>query len=366
MKKIIYICIMVFFCWFNVASAQQITVSGYGTTTDEAERDALRNAVEQAVGTLVDSATLVQNNMLINDEIYTQSRGYITNYTVVSQKMNGDGTYEVMINANVDTNPNSKLMNELTRLGIINRQLRDPKIAVVIPEYHIRARVPDPAGETAVIRKLIDAGFSRITDISDTRYSLNKLSALTKQDMENIARSRNVDILIVGEAFSEGVGDVGKFLPNGGNTGIVSCKARLEAKIFIAKTGQIISANGTYGTAADLTEFIAGKKALNDAGEKMGDYIVEKLLNYGSSTRQNLEVVVTATDFNKINAINSAIQKIRGVESSMVTDYNNGKATLSVKFSGTPQTLFNQLNQAVNFNINMQSLSYNTLSISAY
>ena len=184
--------------------------------------------------------------------------------------------------------------------------------------------------------------------------------------MENIARSRNVDILIVGEAFSEGVGDVGKFLPSGGNTGIVSCKARLEAKIFIAKTGQIISAKGTYGTAADLTEYIAGKKALENAGEQMGDYIVEKLLNYGSSTRQNLEVVVAASDFNKINVINSAMQKIRGVESSMVTDYNNGKATLSVKYSGTPQSLFNQLNQAVNFNINLQSLSYNTLNITAY
>lgn len=366
MKKIIYSLLIVFFCYFNVGSAQQVNISGYGTTIDEAERDALRNAVEQAVGTMVDSTTLVKNTMLINDEIYTQSRGYITNYTILSKRLNADGMYEIIINANVDTNPNSKLMNELTRLGIINRQLRDPKIAVIIPEYHIKARIPDPAGETAVIRKLVDAGFSRITDISDTRYNLNKLSALTKQDMENIARSRNVDILIVGEAFSEGVGDVGKFLSTGRNTGIVSCKARLEAKIFIAKTGQIISANGTYGTAADLTEFIAGKKALNDAGEKMGDYIVEKLLNYGSSTRQNLEVVVAATDFNKINAINSAIQKIRGVESSMVTDYNNGKATLSVKFSGTPQTLFNQLNQAVNFNINMQSLSYNTLSISAY
>lgn len=366
MKKIIYSLLIVFFCYFNVGSAQQVNISGYGTTIDEAERDALRNAVEQAVGTMVDSTTLVKNTMLINDEIYTQSRGYITNYTILSKRLNADGMYEIIINANVDTNPNSKLMNELTRLGIINRQLRDPKIAVIIPEYHIKARIPDPAGETAVIRKLVDAGFSRITDISDIRYNLNNLSALTKQDMENIARSRNVDILIVGEAFSEGVGDVGKFLSTGRNTGIVSCKARLEAKIFIAKTGQIISANGTYGTAADLTEFIAGKKALNDAGEKMGDYIVEKLLNYGSSTRQNLEVVVAATDFNKINAINSAIQKIRGVESSMVTDYNNGKATLSVKFSGTPQTLFNQLNQAVNFNISMQSLSYNTLSISAY
>lgn len=366
MKKIIYLFIMIFFYWFNIVSAQQINISGYGTTIDEAERDALRNAVEQAVGTLVDSATLVQNNMLINDEIYTQSRGYITNYKILSQKVNSDGIYEVMINADVDTNPNSKLMNELTRLGIINRQLRNPKIAVIIPEYHIRARIPDPAGETAVIRKLVDAGFSRITDISDIRYDLNKLSALTKQDMENIARSRNVDILIVGEAFSEGVGDVGKFLSNGRNTGIVSCKARLEAKIFIAKTGQIISANGTYGTAADLTEFIAGKKALNDAGEKMGDYIVEKLLNYGSSAHQNLEVIVSASDFNKINAINNAMQNIRDVESSMVTDYNNGKAIISVKCSGTPQSLFNQLNQAVNFNIDLQSFTYNTLNIAAY
>lgn len=366
MKKIIYLLLIAFFCYFNVGSAQQVNISGYGTTIDEAERDALRNAVEQAVGTMVDSTTLVKNNMLINDEIYTQSRGYITNYTILSKRLSADGMYEIIINANVDTNPNSKLMNELTRLGIINRQLRDPKIAVIIPEYHIKARIPDPAGETAVIRKLVDAGFSRITDISDIRYNLNNLSALTRQDMENIARSRNVDILIVGEAFSEGVGDVSKFLPNGRNTGIISCKARLEAKIFIAKTGQIISANGTYGTAADLTEFIAGKKALNNAGEKMGDYIVEKLLNYGSSTNQNLEMIVSTVDFNKINAINSAVQTIRGVESSMVTDYNNGKATISVKYSGTPQTLFNQLNQAVNFNINLQSFTYNTLNIAAY
>ena len=47
----------------------------------------LENAVEQAVGTMVDSTTLVKNNMLINDEIYTQSRGYITNYTILSKRL---------------------------------------------------------------------------------------------------------------------------------------------------------------------------------------------------------------------------------------------------------------------------------------
>lgn len=363
-KVLLALCVFIFSV--NIALAQNITVSGYGESYDDAERDALRNAVEKAVGTLIDSQTLIRNNTLIEDEIYTTSRGFINNYTVVNKKHH-NGNYEVYINADVDTNPNSRLMNELTRLGIIDKQLRDPKIAVIIPEYHIAARIPDPAGETAVIRKLTEAGFSRITDVSNIRYSFNKIYALSSNDLRSLADSLNVDILIVGEAFSQGVGDVGKFIGNGRrDVGIVSCKARLEAKIFIVKTGQIIAANGVYGTAADLTEFIAAKKALNDAGEKMGDYIIDKLIGFGSSNNQSIEVSVQSSDFNKINKINSLIKNIQGVKSSLITDYVSGKATINVKYSGTPQVLFNKLSDVVDFNISIKSISYNTLSINAY
>lgn len=363
-KVLLALCVFIFSA--NITFAQNITISGYGDSYDDAERDALRNAVEKAVGTLIDSQTLIRNNTLIEDEIYTTSRGFINNYTVVNKKYN-NGNYEVYINADVDTNPNSRLMNELTRLGIIDKQLRDPKIAVIIPEYHIAARIPDPAGETAVIRKLTEAGFPRITDVSNIRYNFNKVYALSNNDLRSLADSLNVDILIVGEAFSQGVGDVGKFIGNGRrNVGIVSCKARLEAKIFIVKTGQIIAANGVYGTAADLTEFIAAKKALNDAGEKMGDYIIDKLIGFGSSNNQSIEVSVQSSDFNKINKINSLIKNIQGVKSSLITDYANGKATMNVKYSGTPQVLFNKLSDIVEFNISIKSISYNTLSINAY
>lgn len=363
-KVLLALCVFIFSA--NITFAQNITISGYGDSYDDAERDALRNAVEKAVGTLIDSQTLIRNNTLIEDEIYTTSRGFINNYTVVNKKYN-NGNYEVYINADVDTNPNSRLMNELTRLGIIDKQLRDPKIAVIIPEYHIAARIPDPAGETAVIRKLTEAGFSRITDVSNIRYNFNKVYALSNNDLRSLADSLNVDILIVGEAFSQGVGDVGKFIGNGRrNVGIVSCKARLEAKIFIVKTGQIIAANGVYGTAADLTEFIAAKKALNDAGEKMGDYIIDKLIGFGSSNNQSIEVSVQSSDFNKINKINSLIKNIQGVKSSLITDYANGKAMINVKYSGTPQVLFNKLSDIVDFNISIKGISYNTLSINAY
>lgn len=368
MKKIrilLLIIIGLFFCSTN-AFAATIIISGYGINADDAERDALRNAVEKAVGSMVESETLVEKNVVLKDEIYTSSKGFIENYTVI-KKEELNNSWEVTINANVNTDPDSKLMNELTKLGIISKQLRDPRIAVIMPEYHISAKIPDPAAETAIIRKLVDSGFSRVTDVSMLRYHWNNILGLSQKSLQEIANDLQVDIVIVGEAFSEGVGDVGKFIGNGrSNVGIVSCKARAEAKIFILKTGEILAANGTYGTAADLTEFIAAKKALNNAGEKMGDYIIEKLMAYGGSNNQNLQINVLSVDFNKVSAINRALKDVRGVGSSSVTNYADGLATITVKYSGTPQLLYSNLSGLVDFNLNLRETTYNTLTISLY
>ena len=56
MKKIatIFVLLSMIFCC-NLVTAKTVTVSGMGSTITEAENDALRNAVEKAVGVLVDS-----------------------------------------------------------------------------------------------------------------------------------------------------------------------------------------------------------------------------------------------------------------------------------------------------------------------
>ena len=41
---------------------------------DEALRDAMRKAIEQAVGTVISSETIVENFQLLSDRIYTQPR----------------------------------------------------------------------------------------------------------------------------------------------------------------------------------------------------------------------------------------------------------------------------------------------------
>lgn len=86
--------------------------------------------------------------------------------------------------------------------------VRKERIMVVIPEIHLgRPKVPDPAGETEIVRKLIEEGYKlvdqeqvkkiRYNDIFDKAWKGDDTGAL------KMARKFNAEILIVGEAFSE-------------------------------------------------------------------------------------------------------------------------------------------------------------------
>ena len=361
MKRFAAIIFSLLIIFSATALAKSVTVTGTGMTPSDAENDALRLAVENTLGVLVDSETLVQNSMLIRDQIYTQSRGFVTNYSVINREQVA-GSWRVTINATVDDQPNSKLMNELTRLGIINVQLRNPKIAVYVPESHIQYRVPDPAGETAIVKALINAGFSNVIEVG-TRLNVPNPLNMSAAQMSQAAQQFGADIMIVGEAFSEGVGDPGQWLPGNQRTNMQACRARVEAKMFIVRTGQIIAADGKYGSAYDNSQAVASKKALAAAGQLMGEYFVEQITGMYTS-RQGIEVVVYGSDFSKINLVQSALGQVNRVKGVNLSTYENGKAVFSVQYGGSPQTLFNELQALTTVDLSLQSITYNMLTIS--
>lgn len=361
MKKIFPLILFALIFLTGSAFAKNVTVTGMGVTAPDAENDALRMAVENTLGVLVDSSTLVEKNMLIQDQIYTQSRGFVTDYQVISRQQVSGG-WQVTINATVDDQPNSKLMNELTRLGIINVQLRNPKIAVYVPESHIQYRVPDPAGETAIVKALIDAGFSQVTEVGSRMNVSNPLN-MNAQQLTSAAKQFGVDIMIVGEAFSEGVGDPGQWLPGNQVSNMQACRARVEAKMFIVRTGQIIGADGKFASGIDNSQAVASKKALAKAGKQMGEYLVQQITGMYTS-QQGIEVIVYGSSFQKINLVQSAIGSVAGVKSCNLSSYEGGKAVFVVQYSGSPQTLFNSMQANTDANLDLQSLTYNTLTLS--
>ncbi len=68
-----------------------LVTSGSGASEDEATRNALRNAIEQAFGTFVSSNTKVVNDELVSDAIATISSGNVLSYEQISCFDTSDG-----------------------------------------------------------------------------------------------------------------------------------------------------------------------------------------------------------------------------------------------------------------------------------
>ena len=345
--------------------AQNVTVTGIGASVTEAENDALRLAVENTLGVLVDSQTLVERNVVLEDAVYANSKGFVKDYKIVSKSQDYD-TWKVTIDAVVDTNPDSKLMGELTRLGLIDNVLRNPKIAIMVVEKHINNRITNSTSENAITKKFIEYGFDNVIDINKDRIMYNNPYAMTVDELDNIARSMQADILVVGQAFSERVGDVGKFISSKNRKiGVESCRAHIESKMYVARTGKVIAANGFNGAGVDIKAIMAAKVALNNAGEQMGEYLAEKLLEFAAGNRKQLEVVVLASDFTKMNEVKSALTSVYGVKSAQITSYSNGRAVIRVQYSGAPQVLYELLQESDECNVELRTVTYDTLTILA-
>jgi len=70
-------------CADELEKIEKVVVSGVGINADKAQQNAIRNAVEQVIGTYISSETLLKNNTLIRDEILSFSGGYVKESHIV-------------------------------------------------------------------------------------------------------------------------------------------------------------------------------------------------------------------------------------------------------------------------------------------
>ena len=86
----------------DAQSALSVVVAeGAGVTPHGALADALRNAVRQVVGAVVDAETLVKNDDIVSDKVLTLSGGLVKKYDEVGRRQN-NGLHFVTIRATVE------------------------------------------------------------------------------------------------------------------------------------------------------------------------------------------------------------------------------------------------------------------------
>ena len=331
------------------AEPTTVTTEGVASVTqgrvdvarDVALEDALRRAVEQVIGTMVESETLVQNFQLVSDKIYTQTRGYVTNYQVVSERRDGE-LYRVTVKAAVDA---GHLQTDLQALGLVYRRMNKPRVMAVIAERHAGAGASDPAGETEIIRLLIEKGFkvvdqAQVRTIRESDQVKRALGGDAKA-AQVLGRQYGAEVLIVGEAFSEGA-------MRGGMMGnLVSVRARLQAKAIRADTGEILAAEGAVSPGVDISEQVAGQKAVAAAGKKWLDAALPVILERWTKELggdNSVQLVISGLSLPQVGVFKDILRAhVRGVKDLQQRSYAANTAILDVDLKGTAQALADDL-----------------------
>jgi len=315
---------------------------------DKAIDDALRKAVEQAVGTLVTSDTLTEQYKVITDKILAQTAGYVQRYKVLSEKAEGD-LYRVKIQAEV---ARGNLQNDLRALGLLHVQAEKPKVMVILEEkvmgvFGTTAFEDVGQAESTLIQRLLASGFN-VVDPQTVKANLSRDQALRILEGDNNAAAAaglqyGAQIVITGRAFSKNAG--GRIM----NTQLQSLQATLQARAILTDSAKIISSRSEQGRQAHIDEVQGGALAIQQAMQRMADPMINDILAqwrseiYGRSREVTL-VITSLVSYRHLSAVKTFLEKeMQGVRSINQRSFIAGNAELMIDYGGKSSNIADEL-----------------------
>ena len=334
----------------NVAAAETVTVEGIGVDRESALRYARRVAVEQVVGTFVDSRTLTQNFMLELETIYTKSTGFVGKVDVLSEGFEGD-VYKIRAAIDVNQNASPEILQQVQAVMALN----DPRIAVAI--FKEGSTIHEEAIEAAIMEKLISRNFTHVIDpkiVAGLQNAQMLDSLYSGRPINGVGSSLGADFIVLGKCrttsrkvmipdFKGGYKDVGL---NNSTTEIVT-------KIIRMDTGDILETftleTSGMESRAEGAENIALKNMANEAAEKVD----EKFRRIGARNTHGLQITAVSRSYDKIQELASDLRGIVGVQSVYVREHRGGKAIIDVDTDQSVDTLLLMLrnNSTLDFSI---------------
>jgi len=344
--------------------AKNVTITGIGSDRDSAIRDAQRQAVESVVGIYLNSETITTNSMLLKDEIYTKTSGYIRSYKILSEGTES-GVYKVTINASVTS---GKIENDLAAIGLLIQQKGNPRFMVIITETsEVQSRYP--ISEMAIIDYLLEKEFTVVDQkaVEEVRKS-DELKSIFNGDLavaSKLGSNYAADVLIIGTANSR----YDQYDQPG--SGYHRAKARVNIRAIRIDTGELIANAFQKINGIDEIRRDAHIRALENAGKKASYKLVKKILKRWKSETYNsgstVQIVVSNIyDFALLSKLEQSIRsRISGVTNVTRRNYNQSNANIDVNFRGTAYSLSNLMVEAgLGINFIVTGTSQNRIKIS--
>ncbi len=245
---------------------------------------AKKAAIEKAVGVYVTGQQMISKSLLISEKIFSKTTGYIKDYTVTSEGMNGL-FWKTGIHAKIRM---GDIKNDIDALGLlIKTTAGNPRVMVVIGEVVDGTNQNTGSAETQISGALLDAGY-KLVDQSQLEQ-INAEETLKAAGDEKaaavIAKRFGADIAVVGRMTINT-----KPIEMEPYKGWISGRGNLSLKVVKTTNGDVlmvyskadnipdISIEGAAASVSKRLSGAAGKELASSIGPKLVESNFIKLL----------------------------------------------------------------------------------------
>jgi hypothetical protein len=275
--------------------------------------DALRKAVEQIAGTLIDIRTESKNYQIIEDTIKANSAGYVANYDVLDGWRIQD-YYKVRVRATVKRDAVKQTVDSL-KLTLL--RAGKPRLMILISE---------PIVGTQLTQNFISSGFpvvdqDKVQQLLDTKLGRLALNS-DGEALSQLAHQYQAEILIIGKATPEPIGETG---------GIIACNAYLSVRAVRPDTGETLASQTFNERGVDLSENNAYKKALAQVSDRMFEYLKGQLGKQLVDNRRTVQIAARGITYAELQRIQKHLKDTPGVSGVFLRNFSNGNALLDIE-----------------------------------
>nr|WP_320193422.1 hypothetical protein [uncultured Desulfobacter sp.] len=343
-KMILVILLLIPLCLSQGVQAEEKIVETTGSSDlsrNDAVRQAMRSAVQEAVGTFIHTETEVENFEIKKDKIFSRTQGYVTRYDLLKEWKESD-TYNVRIKAEVSLD---KIKDDLMAMKILLDSLERPKLMILVEEKYVGMEdMGMRLAETELSNMFTAKGFDlvdraqieQIKSMDQSRQALEGNTDAAKQ----LGLQFGAQYVILGKAVLQDAGEAYA------GTGLKSIQGTLQVKVLQTHTGLILGSAVKNGVAAHISSLTGAAKAMKDAAQKAVDeYLVDTVTNSFQDFLNNgvpLKLYITnVKSFKMYKQVAGAVQTLEKMVSSKKDGWNKtgGVLVLDLRFKGISEEL---------------------------
>lgn len=322
----------------KVVTTSGVAMAGAEGSRREAVEDALRNAVEEAMGTYVSVDLMVENKQIINENILSQTSGYIQNYKVLDEENKG-GLYRVKIQATVRL---GKIRDDLSAAGLLMQRKQLPRLMVVVTsptpgEAWVEGKQYVDSVKNVVEQVFLKKKF-RLVDYD--RHAVAQQAAAMQGDAQklaSLAKDAGAEVIVHARAARYFERDVNLY---GSNYKLY--RSDVQLRIVESGTGRVIYSGTQAGEGSATLD------PLHDAAKLVAAQGMEALLQKWSgdvSGTAQIKLNVRNLDFAGLRQLEQAIRAIHGVKGLQRRGFATGNANLDIEFRGNADKLVDRLSE---------------------